>query len=65
LLAYFHEVRTLTQKRLEQTSEGEFDRVVHDEHYGRLTVRQVWAGVLTSAAWHGGQIVYLNRLLPR
>jgi hypothetical protein len=65
LLVYFHEVRTLTHERLEQTSEGDFDRVVQDEQYGRLTVRQVWAGVLTSAAWHGGQIVYLHRLLPR
>jgi hypothetical protein len=64
LLVYFNEVRTFTRERLEQTSEGEFDRVVQDEQYGRLTVRQVWAGVLTSAAWHGGQIVYLHRLLP-
>jgi len=65
LLAYFHEVRTLTKERLAQTLENEFDRTIQDEHYGRLTVRQVWAGVVTSAAWHGGQIVYVNRLLPR
>ena len=35
------------------------------QHFGTLTVRQVWAGVVTSAAWHAGQIVYVNRLLPR
>src|SRR5206468_5182185 len=35
-----------------------------DENYGVLTARQVWAGVVSSAAWHGGQIVYAKRLLP-
>jgi uncharacterized damage-inducible protein DinB len=65
LLAYFHEVRTITKERLEQTPEGEFDRTVQDEYYGTISVRQVWAGVVTSAAWHGGQIVYVNRLLAR
>jgi uncharacterized damage-inducible protein DinB len=66
LLAYVHEVRALSRARLEQTTDDEFDRVVTDEHYGQLTVRQVWAGVATSGAWHGGQIVLLvNRLLPR
>jgi hypothetical protein len=40
--------------------------VIKDEHYGQITVRQVWAGAATSCAWHGGQIVLLvNRLLPR
>jgi hypothetical protein len=53
------------KERLEQIPEDEFDRTIQDEHYGRLTVRQVWAGVVTSAAWHGGQIVYANRLLRR
>ena len=66
LLAYLHEVRALSADRLEETTDDEFDRVVADEHYGRLTVRQVWTGVATSGAWHGGQIVLLvNRLLPR
>ena len=65
LVAYFHEVRTMTQARLEQTSEAEFDRLVEDEQYGTLTVRQVWSGVVTSAAWHGGQIVLIaRRLVP-
>jgi hypothetical protein len=66
LLAYLHEVRALSQDRLERTADDEFDRVVSDEHYGSIAVRQVWAGVATSFAWHGGQIVLLvNRLLPR
>lgn len=65
LLAYFHEVRALTKQRLEQTPEESFDHSIQDEHWGSITVRQLWAGVVTSAAWHGGQIVYVNRLLPR
>ena len=66
LLAYLHEARALSRDRLERMREEEFDRVVVDEHYGSITVRQVWAGVATSGAWHGGQIVFLaNRLLPR
>lgn len=65
LLAYFHEVRALTKARLNDVSEAQFERTIQDEHYGPLTVRQVWAGVVTSAAWHGGQIAYVNRLLPQ
>jgi uncharacterized damage-inducible protein DinB len=66
LLAYFHEVRALSRDRLDRTTDDEFERVVEDEHYGPITVRHVWAGVATSGAWHGGQIVLLaNRLLPR
>ena len=65
LLSYFDEVRALTRARLEETTEEEFDRTITDEHFGSLTVRQVWAGVATSCAWHGGQIVLIvNRLLP-
>jgi len=63
LLAYFHEVRTMTRARLEQTAETEFDRLVEDEHYGTLTVRRVWSGVVTSGAWHGGQIVLIAKRL--
>lgn len=65
LVSYFHEVRALTKERLERTPEEEFDRMVSDEHFGAITVRQVWGGVVTSCAWHGGQIVLIvNRLLP-
>jgi hypothetical protein len=65
LLAYFREVRALSASRLEATSDTQLDRTVVDETYGALTVRQVWAGAATSGAWHGGQIVYINGLLPR
>ena len=65
LVAYFHEVRALTRERLERTSEDDFDREIADEHYGSLTVRALWAGVASSCAWHGGQIILIaNRLLP-
>jgi uncharacterized damage-inducible protein DinB len=63
LLAYFHRVRSLSKLRLEATSDEQMDTTIEDEHYGTLTVRQVWAGVATSGAWHGGQIVYINRLM--
>jgi len=66
LLSYFHEVRALSRDRLEHTREEEFDRTIADEHFGSITVRQVWGGVVTSCAWHGGQIVLIaNRLLPK
>ncbi len=66
LLSYFHEVRTLSKARLDQTTEAEFDRRIDDEHFGSITVRQLWGGVVTSCAWHGGQIVLIaNRLLPK
>jgi uncharacterized damage-inducible protein DinB len=66
LLSYFHQVRAATKDRLEQTREDEFDNVIADEHFGSITVRQVWGGVVTSCAWHGGQIVLIvNRLLAK
>ncbi len=66
LLEYFHEVRASSRQRLEDTPEADFDRVIHDEAFGALTVRQLWSGVATSCSWHGGQIVLIvNRLLPR
>ncbi len=64
VLAYFHEVRALTKQRLEQTAEEEFDRIIQDESFGAITVRQLWGGVVTSCAWHSGQIVLTNRLIP-
>ncbi len=64
LLRYFHEVRTLTRQRLEETTDEAFDRLVDDEHFGTVSVRQLWSGVVTSCAWHGGQIALTNRLIP-
>ncbi len=66
LLAYFHEVRALTRERLMDLRDDDFDGNISDEHFGVITIRQVWAGVVTSCAWHGGQIVLIaNRLLLR
>jgi hypothetical protein len=66
LLAYVRDVRALSRDRLERMTDDEFDQVVTDEHYDSITDRQVSAGVVTSGACHGGQIVLLvNRLLPR
>jgi hypothetical protein len=63
LLAYFDEVRNASRLRLQAMSDPEFDRGIEDEHYGHLTARDLWAGVATSCAWHGGQIVFLARVL--
>ena len=65
LLAYFTEVRGLSRKRLETTTETDFGRTVSDEHCGQICVRDVWAGVVTSFAWHAGQIALMSRLMPR
>jgi uncharacterized damage-inducible protein DinB len=65
LLKYFHEVRALTRERLEQLTPPEFEREIQDERYGRLTVRELWAYVVTSCAWHSGQISMLNGLLSK
>ncbi len=65
LLRYFAEVRGLTKHRLEEASEAEFEQLLHDDHFGAISVRQLWGGVVTSCAWHGGQIALTNRLLPR
>ena len=65
LLEYFGEVRALSRARLESTTDAELARPVADEHFGQLTARDVWVGVATSCAWHGGQIVMLaNRFVP-
>ncbi len=32
---------------------------------GTITVQQVWGGVVTSCAWHSGQIALTNRLIPQ
>ena len=64
LLAYFHEVRTLTGQRLEAATEADFDRQVHDDDFGDLSVRDVWSGVVTGFAWHAGQIALTAKLMP-
>src|SRR5438552_13037597 len=63
LIEYFYEVREVSRRRLEETTESDFERTVQDEHFGQLTVGQVWGGVITSFAWHAGQIAQTRRLL--
>lgn len=62
LLPYFREVRRLSRERLEELTEPDFDRQVQDERYGTITIRELWAYVITSCAWHSGQITMLARL---
>jgi uncharacterized damage-inducible protein DinB len=64
LLDYFREVRALTRRRLEAAEEADFDRVVEDPDFGSITVLDVWSGVVTSFAWHAGQIALTAKLIP-
>ena len=64
LLAYIRETRALTRRRLEASAESDFARPVEDADFGRMTVLGVWSGVVTSFAWHAGQIALLAKLLP-
>jgi hypothetical protein len=64
LLAYLYEVRALSRQRLEAASAADFDRAVHDEDFGAMQVRDVWAGVVTSFAWHAGQAAMTAKMLP-
>jgi uncharacterized damage-inducible protein DinB len=64
LLAYFEEVRGVTRDRLERSDEGEFARVVEDPDFGPQTVLDIWMGIVTSFAWHAGQIALTAKLLP-
>ena len=63
LLDYFDEVRSRSEQRLGALAATDFGRMVRDEHFGELTVREVWGGVVTSFAWHAGQIALTVRLL--
>jgi hypothetical protein len=64
LLAYFHDVRAVTRRRLEAASGPDLARTVEDPDFGRMTVLDVWSGVVTSFAWHAGQIALTAKLLP-
>ncbi|MCH6551322.1 MAG: hypothetical protein IH804_04825 [Planctomycetes bacterium] len=55
---------TWTRRRLETSAESDFARPVEDPDFGRITVLDVWSGVVTSFAWHAGQIALLAKLLP-
>jgi uncharacterized damage-inducible protein DinB len=64
LIDYLREVRELTCERLERTTDADLERVIEDADFGRMTVRDNWAGVVTSFAWHAGQIALTAKLIP-
>ncbi len=64
LLEYFHEVRAVSRQHLEVTTDIGLEHVVEDPDFSKLTVRDVWAGVVTSFAWHAGQIALTAKLAP-
>ncbi len=64
LLEYFQEVRGITRGRLESATTQDFQRSVEDPEFGTLTVLDVWSGVVTSFAWHAGQIAQTAKLMP-
>ncbi len=64
LLGYLDEVRTITRERLEAHKADDMVRVIHDPDFGDMTVRQLWAGVTTSFAWHAGQVALTAKLIP-
>ncbi len=65
LLDYFNEVRALSRNRLEAARTDEFNRRVEDPDFGPLSVLDVWSGIVTSFAWHAGQIALTAKLLPQ
>ena len=64
LLDYMTEVREISRLRLEAMTDRDFDHMVQDKDYDRISVRDIWAGVVTSFAWHAGQIALTAKLLP-
>lgn len=64
LLAYLADVRALSRVRLDAMHEDDFDGLVHDPDFGDITARDLWAGVVTSFAWHAGQIALTAKLMP-
>ncbi len=64
LIEYFHEVRAITKTRLDAADENDFVREVEDPDFGKCTVLEIWSGVVTSFAWHSGQIALTAKLLP-
>jgi hypothetical protein len=64
LLDYLHEAREISRHRLASMTVADFDRVVEDPDFGHLAVRDVWAGVATSFAWHAGQVAMTAKMIP-
>lgn len=64
LLRYLSDVRATTRGRLEAAAAADFERRVTDPDFGSLTVLDVWSGVVTSFAWHAGQVALTAKLVP-
>lgn len=64
LIRYLQRIREQTRQRLEAMTTEDFDREVEDADYGTITVRDVWMGVVTSFAWHAGQVALTAKLIP-
>jgi uncharacterized damage-inducible protein DinB len=64
LRAYLDEVRAVSKARLDAASPADFDRRVEDPDFGPMSVLGVWSGIVTSFAWHAGQIALTAKLLP-
>lgn len=64
LLAYLDESRALSAERLEAATPGQLAAQVRDPDYGRRAVRAIWAGIVTSYAWHAGQVALTAKLMP-
>ena len=64
LLEYFHETRAVSRTRLDAAQDSDFAREVADPDFGACTVLDIWMGVVTSFAWHAGQIGLTAKLLP-
>jgi hypothetical protein len=64
LLDYLSDVRAATRERLEAADAAGFERRVTDPDFGTITVLDVWSGVVTSFAWHAGQIALTAKLVP-
>lgn len=62
LLDYFHSVRELSRQRLEAALD--LNQLVTDPDFGQMPAHELWSGVVTSFAWHAGQIALTAKLLP-
>lgn len=64
LIAYLLEVRGLSRARLGAMNAHDFERPVRDPDFGEIIARELWAGVVTSFAWHAGQIALTAKMMP-
>lgn len=64
LIAYLDESRALCAGRLEAATAEQLGGLVRDPDYGQRAVRAIWAGIVTSYAWHAGQVALTAKLMP-